>query len=44
MSEDMEKLIEAYKANFPTEETNEQIVEHIKKDQDLLEMLQSMIE
>jgi hypothetical protein len=44
MSEDIEKLIEIYKANFPTEETNEQIVEHIQNDQDLLEMLQSMTE
>jgi hypothetical protein len=44
MSENMEKLIEAYKNNFPTEDTNEQIIEHIKNDQDLLEMLQSMIE
>ncbi len=40
----MEKLIEIYKANFPTEETDEQIVEHINNDTDLLEMLQSMIE
>ena len=44
MSEDMDKLIEVYKTNFPTEETDEQIVEHIKKDRDLLEMLQSMLE
>ena len=44
MSEDIEKLIKTYKANFPTEETDEQIVEHIKNDTDLQEMLQSMME